>query len=100
VIFGKLQHYFVVNISANSILNKLIAQMTPASNKIKNSVFHLQITRGHCIKILTPIFPNFGTIQQCDILNMSINFIFIECLVQSNATWQKTTNRYSVIMND
>ena len=57
----------------------------------------------HFCKILAPIYPNFGTIQQRDIPNMSINFIFIMCLIQSHhshATWWQKINCYSVIINN
>jgi len=40
VIFGTLQHCFVLNTSGNSILNKFITLVAPPSNKINNSVFH------------------------------------------------------------
>ena len=99
VIFGRLQQYFVLNTSINSILNKFMTQVAPSSDKINNSVFHFQnhtrplYSNVHFWKILAPIFPTFGTIQHRDSPNMSVNFIFIKCLIQSNAIWQKTTNR-------
>ena len=59
-----------------TIMNKFVTQVAPPSDKIKNSVFHLQnharpLYLVHFFKILEPIFPNFGTIQQHGILNMS-----------------------------
>jgi len=42
VIFGRLHQYFVVNRSVNSALNKFLTQVAPPSDKITNSVFHLQ----------------------------------------------------------
>jgi len=66
-------------------MNKFITQVAPPSDKIKNSVFHLQnhtrpLYLVHFCKILAPIFPNFSTIRQRDILNMSVNFIYIKRL--------------------
>jgi len=60
-------------------MNKFVTQVAPPSDKIKNSVFHLQnharsLYLVHFFKILEPIFPNFGTIQQHDILNVLISF--------------------------
>jgi len=68
VIFGRLQRYFVVNKSVNSIMNRFITQVVPPSDKIKNSVFHSQshvrsLYLVHFCKILAPIFPYFGTIH-------------------------------------
>ena len=85
VIFGRLQRYFALNTSVNCIFKKFITQVVPPSDKIKNLVFHLQnhlrpLYLDHFCKILALIFPNFGTVQQHDILNMSVNFIFIQCL--------------------
>jgi len=42
VIFRTLQHCFVLNTSVNSILNKFITPVAPPSDKVNNSVFHLQ----------------------------------------------------------
>jgi len=106
MIFIGLQHYFVVNTSVYSILNKFITQVAPHSNNGKNSVFHLQnharplYWNVHFCKILAPMFPNFDTVQERNIPNMTVSLIFIKCLIQSNATWRKTTNRYWVIIND
>ena len=85
VIFGRLRRYFVVNTSVNFIMNRFITKVAPSSNKINNSVFHLQnhvrpLYLVHFYKILALVFPNFGKLQQHDILNVSINFIFTKCL--------------------
>ena len=81
VIFGRLQHYFAVNTSVNSIMNKFITQVVPPSDTIKKLSFPFAKSREvYFCKILAPILPNFGTIQQHDIPNMYINFIFTKCL--------------------
>jgi len=42
MIFGTLQHCFVLNTYVNSILNRFIKPGAPTSDKVNNSVFHLQ----------------------------------------------------------
>jgi len=81
-------------------MNKFITQVAPPSNKINNSVFHLQnkarplYSNVHSIflKYLHQ-FPQF--LAQLKVMKFStcllIYFIFINCLMQSDATWQKTT---------
>jgi len=77
MIFGTLQHCFVLNTSVNSILNKFITPVVPPSDKISSSVSQLQyqlarplLSSTHIFTITTPICTIFGTIEQCDILNM------------------------------
>jgi len=78
VIFGTLQHCFILNTSVNSILNKFITPVAPPSDKINNSVLHLQNQaqplhlNAHVFKINIPICTIFSTIVQCDILNIPI----------------------------
>jgi len=78
VIFGTLQRCFVLNKPVNSILNKFITSVAPSSNKINNSVFHLQNqarplhSNAHVFKISAPICTIFGTFEHRDILNMPI----------------------------
>jgi len=78
VIFGTLQQCFVLNISVNSVLNKFITSVAPPSDKINNSVFHLQNqarplhSNAHAFKISTPILTIFGTIDYRDIVNMPV----------------------------
>jgi len=74
VIFGTLQHCFVLNISVNSILNKFITSLAPLTGKVNNSVFHLQNrvrplhSNAHVFKMPTPICTIFGTVEHCHIL--------------------------------
>jgi len=74
VIFGTLQHCFVLNTSVNSILNKFITPVAPPSLKINNSVFHLQNqaiplhSNAHIFKIPTPMCTIFGIIEHRDIV--------------------------------
>jgi len=78
VIFGTLQHCFVLNTSVNSILNKFITLAVPPSDKINNSDFHLQNqarplhSNAHVFKMPTPICTIFGTIEHHDILNIRV----------------------------
>jgi len=79
VIFGtSLEHCFILNTSVNPILKEFITQMVLPSNKINNSVFHLQNQMRtlhlnvHVFKIPIPICTIFGRIEQCDILNMPV----------------------------
>jgi len=66
VIFGTLQHCFVLNTSVNSILNKFITSVAPPNDKIKNSVFQLQNqarplhSNAHVFQITTPICTFLG----------------------------------------
>jgi len=59
-------------------LNKFITPVAPLSNKIKNSVFYLQKqvtplrSSAHVFKIPASICRIFGTIEQCDMLNILI----------------------------
>jgi len=61
VIFGTLQHRFVLNTPVNSVLDKFITPLAPPGDKIKNSVFHLQNqlrpphSNAHVFKIPGPI---------------------------------------------
>jgi len=77
VIFGTLQHWFVLNTSVNSILNKFITSVAPPSDKI-NSVFHLQNqarilhSNAHFFKIPISICTIFGTVEHRDILNLPV----------------------------
>jgi len=79
--FGRLQHYFVVNTSVNYI-NEFVTQLALPSNKIKNSLFHLQnhartlyLNVNFCKNSCTdsPKFWHNST-------KVSVNFIFITCL--------------------
>jgi len=73
VIFGRLQHYFVVNTSVNSILNKFITQLAPPTDKIKNSVFHSQST---------PSFQHPGSAtgsHECAILSVERDCASLYC---------------------
>jgi len=78
MIFGTLQHCFVLNTPVNYILNKFITSVVPPMDKINNSVFHLQNrvrklhSNAHVLKIPTPICTIFGTIEHRDIVNMPI----------------------------
>jgi len=78
MIFGTLQHCFVLNTSVNSILNKFITPVAPPNSKISNSFFHLQNQAGslhsnaHVFKMPAPICTIFGTIEHRDVLNMFI----------------------------
>jgi len=75
VIFGTLQHCFVLNTSVNFILNKFIIPVAPLNDNINNSVFHLQSqarplhSNAHVFKIPAPICTVFGTIEYRNILN-------------------------------
>ena len=92
MIFCTIQQCFVLNTSIKSILNKFIIQVAPPSDKINNSVFHLQNqarplhSNAHIFKIPTPICTRFGTIQYHHILNISIKFNFISYLTKSDVT--------------
>jgi len=61
LIFGTIQLCFYLNTSVNPILNKFMTQVVPPSDKINNSVFHLQnqarllLSNAHIFKIPTPI---------------------------------------------
>jgi len=78
VIFGTLQHSFVLSTAVNSILNKFITAVTPPSDKINNSVFHLQYqvrplhSNAHVIQITAPVCTIFGSSKHHDILNMPV----------------------------
>jgi len=78
VIFGILQRCFVLNTSVNSILSKFITSVASPSDKINNSIFHLQNqvrplpSNAHIFKIFAPICTIFGRIEQRDILNMPV----------------------------
>ena len=76
MIFGTLQHCFVVNTPVNSTLNNFITPVAPPCDKINNSFFHLQYqarplhSNAHVFKISAPICTIFGTIEHRDILCM------------------------------
>jgi len=87
MIFGTLEHSFVLFCFVNSILNEFITPVAPPSDKIINSVFLLQNqakpvhSNAHVFKIPAPICTFFSTIEHLDILN-TLYFIFIDCLIQ------------------
>jgi len=49
---------------------------------------------AHFLKIPAPLCIIFGLIPQRNILKISVNFIMIDCLIGSDATWWKTTTCY------
>jgi len=77
VILGTLEHCFVLNTTVNSMLNKFITSVAPPSDKVNNSVFHLQNqARPLHSKFQVPTslkYPHqfaqiFGTVDHRDIL--------------------------------
>jgi len=78
MIFGTLQQCLVRNTSIISILNKFITPVSPPSNKINNSLLHLQNqatplhSNTHVFEISAPICIIFVTVEHRDILNMLI----------------------------
>jgi len=78
VVYGTLQHCFVLYTSVNSILNKFITSVASSSDRVNNSVFRLQNqtrplhSNAHFFNIPTPICTIFGTTEHRDILNMPV----------------------------
>jgi len=74
--------------------------VAPPSDKFNNFVFYWQnqarpLYLTACFfEIPAPNLHNFGTIPQRDILNMSITFMLINCLIWSGAIWWNTKTCY------
>jgi len=68
--------------------------VAPFSDKVNNSVFHLQ-NQARPLHSNATICTIFGTTEHFK----DCYFILINCLIQSDATWQKTKTSYSVIID-
>jgi len=71
----------------------------PRSDKVNNLIFclHNQARLLHLIAHIfktAPICMVFSTLQCHVVLNMTIEFTFINCLTQSSATWWKKTTHF------
>ena len=87
VFFGTLQLCFFLNTSVNSILNKFITPMRHLMIKSPTQFSLAKSSETTAFKCSSWYFK------------YACYFIFINCLVQSDAIWQKTKTRYSVIIN-
>jgi len=78
MIFGTIQHCFVLNTAVNSILNKFVMSLAPPSNKVNNSVLYLQCqaspqhSDANMFKITAPICTIFDVTEHRGILKVLV----------------------------
>jgi len=82
-------------------LNKFITPVAVVqpTYKMNNSVFHLQNQARPLHSNNHTNLHNFCYNWTSWYFKYTCCFIFINCLIQRDATWQKTKTRYSVITN-